>query len=463
MAIGMSVVTQGQSAARSSMVNDPKFRSLAIQLLLVLAIGWFVWVIARNTQINLQNRNIASGFQFLWSTAGFGVSQALISYTEASSYGRALLVGFLNTLLVAGVGILCATIVGFILGIMRLSRNWLIAKVAETYIELIRNIPLLLQIFVWYATVLKPLPAPARAPQIGLPWPGGGLIIMAAVLGGGAWLLRNLYLRTQSVAMRVVGTLLLFFAAWTALGVVRELGLSTINFVPLGIFLSNRGIMFPRPVFSESMWIELAALVLGIVLSLAIATWARRRQEQTGQHFPTLEVSLSLIIGLPLLVFLAAGANATFEFPELKGFNFRGGMTLIPEFLALVIALSTYTAAFIGEIVRAGIQAVSHGQTEAAHALGVRPGVTLRLVVIPQAMRVIIPPLASQYLNLTKNSSLAVAIGYPDLVAMGGTVLNQTGQAIEIIGIWMVVYLSLSLLTSGFMNWFNSRMRLVER
>jgi general L-amino acid transport system permease protein len=459
----MSAVTQGQQSARSSIVNDPKFRSVAIQLLLVLAIGWFVWVIARNTQINLQNRNIASGFQFLWSTAGFGVNQALISYSEASSYGRALLVGFLNTLLVAGVGIVCATIVGFILGIMRLSRNWLIAKVAETYIELIRNIPLLLQIFVWYATVLKPLPAPARAPQIGLPWPGGGFVVMAAVLGGGAWLLRNLYLRTQSVAMRVVGTLLLFFAAWTALGVVRELGLSTINFVPLGIFLSNRGIMFPRPVFNESMWIELAALVLGIVLSLAIATWARRRQEQTGQQFPTLEVSLGLIIGLPLLVFLAAGANATFEFPELKGFNFRGGMTLIPEFLALVIALSTYTAAFIGEIVRAGIQAVSHGQTEAAHALGVRPGVTLRLVVIPQAMRVIIPPLASQYLNLTKNSSLAVAIGYPDLVAMGGTVLNQTGQAIEIIGIWMVVYLSLSLLTSAFMNWFNSRMRLVER
>jgi general L-amino acid transport system permease protein len=263
--------------------------------------------------------------------------------------------------------------------------------------------------------------------------------------------------------MRVVATLLLFFAAWTAMGAIRELGLSTINFVPLGIFLSNRGIMFPRPVFSESMWIELAAFVLGIVLSLAIATWARRRQEQTGQQFPTLEASLGLIIGLPLLVFFAAGANATFEFPELKGFNFRGGMTLIPEFLALVIALSTYTAAFIAEIVRAGIQAVSHGQTEAAHALGVRPGVTLRLVVIPQAMRVIIPPLASQYLNLTKNSSLAVAIGYPDLVAMGGTVLNQTGQAIEIIGIWMVVYLSLSLLTSAFMNWFNSRMRLVER
>jgi general L-amino acid transport system permease protein len=459
----MSAVSQGQQSARSSIVNDPKFRSLAIQLLLVLAIGWFVWVIARNTQINLQNRNIASGFRFLWSTAGFGVNQALISYSEASSYGRALLVGFLNTLLVAGVGIVCATILGFVIGIMRLSRNWLVAKVAETYIEIIRNIPLLLQIFVWYATVLKPLPAPARAPQIGLPWPGGGFIIMAMVLGGGAWLLRNLYLRTQSVAMRVVATLLLFFAAWTAMGAIRELGLSTINFLPLGIFLSNRGIMFPRPVFSESMWIELAALVLGIVLSLAIATWARRRQEQTGQQFPTLEASLGLIIGLPLLVFFAAGANATFEFPELKGFNFRGGMTLIPEFLALVIALSTYTAAFIGEIVRAGIQAVSHGQTEAAHALGVRPGVTLRLVVIPQAMRVIIPPLASQYLNLTKNSSLAVAIGYPDLVAMGGTVLNQTGQAIEIIGIWMVVYLSLSLLTSAFMNWFNSRMRLVER
>jgi general L-amino acid transport system permease protein len=459
----MSAVTQSQPAPRSSIFNDPKFRSAAIQVLLILAIGWFVWRIVHNTQINLQSRNISSGFQFLWSTAGFGVNQALISYSETSSYGRALLVGLLNTLLVAGVGIICATILGFMIGVMRLSRNWLVAKVAETYIGIVRNIPLLLQIFIWYATVLKPLPAPARAPQVGLPWPGGGFIIMAAVLGGGAWLLRDLYQRTQSVAMRVVATLLLFFAAWTALGVVSELGLSTINFVPLGIFLSNRGIMFPRPIFGESLWIELGALVLGIVLSLAIATWARRRQERTGQQFPTLLVSLGLIIGLPLLAFLAAGAHATFEFPELKGFNFRGGLTLIPEFLALVLALSTYTAAFIAEIVRAGIQAVSHGQTEAAHALGVRPGVTLRLVVIPQAMRVIIPPLASQYLNLTKNSSLAVAIGYPDLVAMGGTVLNQTGQAIEIIGIWMVVYLSLSLLTSAFMNWFNARMRLVER
>jgi general L-amino acid transport system permease protein len=459
----MSAVTQGQAAPRSSIFNDPKFRSTAIQVLLVLAIGWFAWRIVHNTQINLHNRNISSGFQFLWSTAGFGVNQALISYSETSSYGRALLVGLLNTLLVAGVGILFATLLGFTLGIMRLSRNWLVAKVAEIYVEIVRNIPLLLQIFVWYATVLKPLPAPARAPQIGLPWPGGGFIIMAAVLGGGAWLLRGLYQRIQSVVMRVVATLLLFFAAWTAIGVVREFGLSTINFVPLGIFLSNRGIMFPRPIFSESMWIELAALVVGIVLALGVARWARRRQEQTGQQFPTLWVSLGLILGLPLIVFLTAGAGATFEFPELKGFNFRGGMTLIPEFLALVIALSTYTASFIAEIVRAGIQAVSHGQTEAAHALGVRPGVTLRLVVIPQAMRVIIPPLASQYLNLTKNSSLAVAIGYPDLVAMGGTVLNQTGQAIEIIAIWMVVYLSLSLMTSAFMNWFNSRMRLVER
>jgi general L-amino acid transport system permease protein len=459
----MSAVTQGQAAPRSSIFNDPKFRSTAIQVLLVLAIGWFAWRIVHNTQINLHNRNISSGFQFLWSTAGFGVNQALISYSETSSYGRALLVGLLNTLLVAGVGILFATLLGFTLGIMRLSRNWLVAKVAEIYVEIVRNIPLLLQIFVWYATVLKPLPAPARAPQIGLPWPGGGFIIMAAVLGGGAWLLRGLYQRTQSVVMRVVATLLLFFAAWTAIGVVREFGLSTINFVPLGIFLSNRGIMFPRPIFGESMWIELAALVVGIVLAFGVARWARRRQEQTGQQFPTLWVSLGLILGLPLIVFLTAGAGATFEFPELKGFNFRGGMTLIPEFLALVIALSTYTASFIAEIVRAGIQAVSHGQTEAAHALGVRPGVTLRLVVIPQAMRVIIPPLASQYLNLTKNSSLAVAIGYPDLVAMGGTVLNQTGQAIEIIAIWMVVYLSLSLMTSAFMNWFNSRMRLVER
>ena len=261
----------------------------------MLAIGWFAWEIAHNTQINLQSRNIASGFRFLWSTAGFGVNQALISYSEASSYGRALLVGFLNTLLVAGVGIVCATILGFVIGIMRLSRNWLVAKVAETYIEIMRNIPLLLQIFVWYATVLKPLPAPARAPQIGLPWPGGGFIVMAAVLGGGAWLLRNLYLRTQSVvdarrrdAAPVLRRLDGAAGSIASSASRRSISCRSASSSPIAASRS-RGRSSAR-----ALWIELAALVLGIVLSLAIATWARRRQEQTGQQFPTLAVSLGV-------------------------------------------------------------------------------------------------------------------------------------------------------------------------
>jgi len=272
------------------------------------------------------------------------------------------------------IGIIFATILGFIIGIMRLSHNWVISKLAAGYVEFFRNIPLLLQIFVWYNVVLKPLPGPRQSLEVAV----AGLI--------GTW---------------------------------------------------------------------------------AVAKWAKKRQMETGQPFPVGWTALGLIIGLPLVTYfivsLVAGNPVHFDYPELKGFNYRGGMRIIPEFVAMLLALSIYTAAFIGEIVRAGIQAVSHGQTEAALALGLTRGQMLRLVVIPQAMRVIIPPLTSQYLNLTKNSSLAVAIAYPDLVAVGGTILNQTGQAIEIIGLWMLIYLSLSLATSAFMNWYNAKMRLVER
>jgi general L-amino acid transport system permease protein len=394
----MSTASDVYEAPKVSFWNDPKIRSALVQIIMLLVIGFFVYEIVDNTITNLTKRNISTGFGFLNKSAGFDLIQSLVSFTSESSYGRALVVGFLNTLLVSSIGIVIATLLGFIIGIMRLSRNWLVRSIATLYIETIRNVPLLLQMFVWYGVVLKSLPGPRQAINVG-----------------------DMF------------------------------------------FLSNRGLNMPDTIFGDRAWLGLAGLVAGIIGAIVLRSWARKRQAATGQPFPYVLTGIAMILVLPVLGLLMAGWPITFDYPVLGGFNFSGGAVIIPEFMALLVALSIYTASFIAEIVRAGIQAVSHGQTEAANALGMRSGITTRLVVIPQAMRVIIPPLASQYLNLTKNSSLAVAIGYPDLVATGGTVLNQTGQAIEIVMIWMVVYLSLSLLTSSFMNWFNSRMKLVER
>jgi len=394
----MSTASDVYQPPKVSFWNDPKIRSALVQVIMVLAVGFFVYEIVDNTITNLTKRNISTGFAFLNKSAGFDLIQTLIAFSSESSYGRALVAGFLNTLLVSSLGILFATLLGFIVGIMRLSRNWLVSSIATLYIETIRNVPLLLQMFVWYGVVLKSLPGPREA----------------------------------------------------------------INISDM-FFLSNRGLNMPDTIFGDSAWLGLAGLAAGIIGAIVLRNWARKRQAATGQPFPYVLTGIAMILALPILGLLVAGWPITFDYPVLGGFNFSGGTVIIPEFMALLVALSIYTASFIAEIVRAGIQAVSHGQSEAAHALGMRSGITTRLVVIPQAMRVIIPPLASQYLNLTKNSSLAVAIGYPDLVATGGTVLNQTGQAIEIVMIWMIVYLSLSLLTSAFMNWFNSRMKLVER
>jgi general L-amino acid transport system permease protein len=394
----MTVTTEVGGTPHVSPWNNPRIRALVVQAILVVVFVILGYEIVRNTLANLESRNISSGFAFLSKSSGFDIIQSLIPYSSSSSYGRALVVGFLNTLLVSAVSIVAATAIGFVIGIMRLSKNWLVARVATFYVEFFRNIPLLLWIFIFYGAVLKPLPGPKQA-------------------------------------------LTLFDS----------------------FFLSNRGFMMPRPVFGEGAWLGLVGLIAAIVACWGLARWAKARQLRSGETFPVLWTSIGLLVGLPLLGLLLAGFPVTWDFPELKGFNFAGGVDVIPEFIALFLALSIYTATYIAEAVRAGIMAVSHGQTEAALALGLRPGKVLRLVVVPQAMRVIIPPVASTYLSLTKNSSLAVAIGYPDLVAAGGTVLNQTGQAIEIVAIWMTVYLSLSLLTSGFMNWFNSRMRLVER
>jgi general L-amino acid transport system permease protein len=381
-----------------SPLYDPKIRGIFFQVLLfVFLVGFIYWIIG-NTVDNLQRAHISSGFGFLERRAGFDVSDALIAYSSDSTIERALVVGFLNTLLVSVLGIVTASVLGFLVGIGRLSTNWLIRKICMVYVEVFRNIPPLLVIFFWYMGVLSVLPQPR-----------------------------------ESIKM------------------------------PLGMFLNSRGFYFPKFVWGEHAWLVGLAFVVAVALAIFVKVKATQRQLATGQQFPVLWTSITLIVGLPVLAFLLAGMPLSFEVPKLSTFNLNGGIQVKPEFLSLYLALSFYTAAFIAEIVRAGIMGVPHGQTEASRSLGLRPGTTLRLVVVPQAMRIIIPPLTSQYLNLMKNSSLAVAIGYADLVAIGGTVLNQTGQAIEIVAIWMAVYLGLSLLVSLFMNWFNAKMALVER
>ncbi|HME30344.1 MAG TPA: amino acid ABC transporter permease [Pseudolabrys sp.] len=380
--------------------NDPKVRSIAYQIALFAVVAFLVYGAASNAIENLARARIASGFGFWNNVAGFDISQTLIEYSSrGSTYGRAFWVGLLNTLLVAGIGIVFATILGFIVGISRLSSNWLLAKVAGCYVEIIRNLPLLLQLLFWYNAVLKALPD----------------IRESIAIGGGA-------------------------------------------------FLNNRGLFLPTPIFKNGFGAVEMALLAGIVGAIVFRVWARKQQERTGRQAPVLMVTLALVIGLPIAVFLLAGLPLGFEFPRAGRFNITGGAEVLPEFVALLFGLSIYTAAFIAEVVRAGILAVSRGQTEAAYSLGLRPGLTQRLIVVPQAMRVIIPPLTSQYLNLTKNSSLAVAIGYPDLVQVfTGTVLNQTGQAVEVVAITMLVYLVISLVTSFLMNIYNSRMALAER
>jgi general L-amino acid transport system permease protein len=452
--------------------NDPTVRSRLVQALMVLALAYIAYDIYVNASVNLARLNKTFGYEFWGRSSGFDISQSLIPYTNASSYGRAIVVGFLNTILVSIIGIFFATIIGFFMGIMRLSKNWLVAKLATIYVEVVRNVPLLLQIFIWYGAVLKPLPGPRQALDIGSFYTGnfGYLIGLAGIAatawsghavwrawGAGAW---SLGARAGLGFMMILIGLLAFWV------------FSLIGFIFSGqifagggggMYLSNRGLSMPAPVFGPGAGLAFAGLAAGLAIAWWLRRWSLKRQAATGELFPYISTGLAIIVLLPLLGLTLAGWPLAFNYPVLGGFDFSGGATIVPEFMALLIALSIYTGAFIAEIVRAGIQAVSHGQTEAASALGVRPSLVTRLVVVPQALRIIIPPLASQYLNLTKNSSLAVAIAYPDLVAMGGTVLNQTGKAIEIVLIWIVVYLSLSLLTSAFMNWFNSRMRLVER
>ncbi|MEL6436627.1 MAG: amino acid ABC transporter permease [Pseudomonadota bacterium] len=400
MTPGNSPDAASDAPPKVALLNNPTVRSYIFQILLAAIVVFVVYQGVSNMNANLQAAGVASGFGFLQNEAGFSISQSLINYDQGTStYGRVFIVGVLNTLVVAFFGIIFATVLGFLMGIARLSNNWIVSRLATGYVEFMRNIPLLLQIFIWYFGVLRLLPQPRQGFDFGF----------------------------------------------------------------LGL-LNNRGYFAPKPVWGDGSQFILYALILGIIGAVVVSRWAHKRQMDTGQIFPAFWTGVGLVVGLPLLVFLALGAPLTWDIPAMGGFRPSGGMTIVPEFIALLVALSTYTAAFIAEIVRAGILGVYKGQTEASHALGLRQGQNLRLVVIPQALRIIIPPLTSQYLNLTKNSSLAVAIAYPELTSVfAGTALNQTGQAVEIVTMTMLTYLTFSLLTSAFMNWYNNRVALVER
>ncbi|MGA7280123.1 MAG: amino acid ABC transporter permease [Desulfocapsaceae bacterium] len=386
------------SNGRTYFWNDQKTRAILYQIVTAAFVAFIGYYLISNVQSNMAKQSIASGFGFIEKEAAFEIGESLIEYSAADTYGRALVVGVLNTLKISLIGMILTTILGTIIGVCTLSSNWLISKLGTAYVELFQNIPVLLQLFFFYALFYEIFPGPRQA----------------------------------------------------------------LNPVP-GVFITNRGVDFPVPAPDPAWtWMGLAFVAACIIVWL-INRWARKRQERSGQQFPAFWVGLAILILLPALTWLLSGAPTQMDVPELRGFNFQGGRNISPEFSALLIGLVLYTASFIAQIVRAGIQSISHGQTEAAMSIGLKPGMVLKLVIFPQALRVIVPPLTSQLLNLTKNSSLAVAIGYPDFVQVAGTTINQTGQAVEGVALMMLVYLTFSLLTSAFMNWYNKKIAIVER
>ncbi len=377
---------------------DPRKRAIGYQIGTLCMVGLLAYYLVSNTLTNLEKQSVATGFGFLNKESSFEIGESLISYSAASSYGRALVVGALNTLLVSFIGIILTVILGTFIGIARLSTNWLVSKLAAIYIEVLQDIPILLQLFFWYALFYEILPGPREA----------------------------------------------------------------LN--PLaGIFLCNRGLIFAIPEFQATHAYMGISFLAGCIAIYFLRRWARQRQEKTGQTFPVFRVSVGILVLLPFISWLVGGAPTAMSVPELKGFNFQGGVNVSPEFSALLLGLVLYTAAFVAEAVRAGIQSVSKGQREAAMSIGLKTNQVLQLVILPQALRVIIPPLTSQMLSLTKNSSLAVAIGYPDFVSVANTTMNQTGQSLEGVALIMLVYLIFSLSTSAFMNWYNKKVKLVER
>jgi len=394
----MDPVINNKNSDHISFWYDPDKRSILYQIGAACLFVFVAWYLVSNTMANLERQSIATGFGFLDKEAAFEIGESLIEYSAADRYARALGVGFLNTLLVSFIGVTLTVILGTFLGIARLSKNWLINKCAAGYIELFQDIPVLLQLFFWYAFFYEMLPSPRDA-------------------------------------------------------------ISPFK----GLFLCNRGLIFGIPQTHPVYKYMAIAVIIAVIVIFFIKKWAKKRQNLTGKNFPVFSTSLLLLLGFPFVCWLIGGTPTEMNIPVLKGFNFKGGLSVSPEFAALLLGLVLYTAAFVAEVVRAGIQSVAKGQTEAAMAVGLKPGHVLNLIILPQALRVIIPPLTSQMLNLTKNSSLAVAIGYPDFVSVAGTAINQTGQAIEGVMLIMIVYLIFSLSTSAFMNWYNKKMAIVER
>lgn len=392
------MATENNTSSKSYFWNDQKTRAILYQVITAAFVAFLGYYLISNVQSNMAKQSIASGFGFIEKEAAFEIGESLIEYSAADTYGKALLVGVLNTLKISLIGMVLTTILGTIIGVFTLSSNWLIAKLGFIYVEIFQNIPVLLQLFFCYALFYETFPSPRQA-------------------------------------------------------------LNPIT----GVFVTNRGIDFAVPA-AHPAWMYIGwAFVAACIIVYLVNRWAVKRQEQTGQQFPILWVGIGILIGFPLITWFLNGAPVQMDIPELKGFNFQGGKNISPEFSALLIGLVLYTASFIAQIVRAGIQSISRGQTEAAMTIGLKPTMVLKLVIFPQALRVIVPPLTSQLLNLTKNSSLAVAIGYPDFVQVAGTTINQTGQAVEGVAMMMLVYLTFSLLTSAFMNWYNKKIAIVER
>lgn len=401
----MAVVERGARSGGSGglmqMVNDQRFRSVFYQVVVFVLVVWAAWYLISNTAHNLESRGMSSGFGFLDSTAGFDIAFHILPYQAGDTYLWVYLVGIVNTLVVSFVAIVLTTILGFFIGVMRLSRNFLASQLASAYVEVVRNTPLLLQILFWYLTVFSLLPRPKQS------WDLGGL----------------------------------------------------------GLFeLNNRGFYFPAPVPGDLFVATMIAMLVGVVACYSVAYWAKKRQMETGEQFPTFLVGTAALFGIPLVVFLVTGMPLSWDIPELKGFNFQGGGSIPPAMCALLVALVIYHAGHFAEMVRAGILSVKHGQTEASYSLGLRPNLTLRLVIVPQAMRAVVPPMISLWMNVVKNSTLAIAIGYPDLVSVYmQTSLNQAGYAIEIVAMVMLFYCTVSLSISGALNQYNKLVQLKER
>jgi len=382
-----------------SFLRNEKVRGILYQLITIIGFVIFIMYVAGNTAHNIEARGIKSGFDFLNSASGFEITETPIPFSASSTHWEVFKVGLINTLIISFFGVILTSILGLIIGVARLSSNWIISRLAYTYIELFRNIPILLQILFWYNIVLASLPS-AR---------------------------------------------------------------NSISFFD-HIFLNKKGAFMPAPIFEDGSWLMVAGVVLAIALGFLVSKWAKKKHDETGKEFPVFITNLGLLILVPLIAYYASGQPLHFDYPEASRFGFKGGKVISPEFMALLFALSIYTATFVAEAIRSGIEAVAKGQKEAATALGLSPMQSLKLVVLPQAIRISIPPIINQYLNLIKNSSLAAAIGYPELVTVfAGTSLNITGQAIEIIAITMFTYLMISLIVSLILNWFNNKMKIKER